>query len=171
MKLYKCIISDDEMFADTFKITESEDGFFYEVEGKNVTRNENFDDRLISANASAEEEQESNEGSQVSGCNIVLNHNLVSVPPYKKKDYYAYMNKYAKLVKAKLEKDHPERVTAFMEAATAAVKKIGSQITDYDFYQGESQTENGMLALLNYREDGITPYMLFVKEGLFEEKL
>lgn len=26
--------TDDEMFADTFKITESEDGIFYEVEGK-----------------------------------------------------------------------------------------------------------------------------------------
>lgn len=26
--------TDDEMFADTFKITETDDGIFYEVEGK-----------------------------------------------------------------------------------------------------------------------------------------
>jgi hypothetical protein len=29
----------------------------------------------------------------------------------------------------------------------------------------------GMVALLNYREDGITPYFTFFKDGLVEEKL
>lgn len=27
-----------------------------------------------------------------------------------------------------------------------------------------------MIALMNFREDGITPYMLFFKDGLVEEK-
>jgi hypothetical protein len=30
---------------------------------------------------------------------------------------------------------------------------------------------DGMVALLNYREDGITPYFTFFKDGLAEEKL
>lgn len=30
---------------------------------------------------------------------------------------------------------------------------------------------DGMVALLNYREDGITPYFTFFKDGLKEEKL
>ena len=29
---------------------------------------------------------------------------------------------------------------------------------------------DGMVGLLNYREDGITPYMLFYKDGLEVEK-
>ena len=29
----------------------------------------------------------------------------------------------------------------------------------------------GMVALMNYREDGITPYMLFFKDGVVEEKV
>lgn len=29
----------------------------------------------------------------------------------------------------------------------------------------------GMVALLNYREDGITPYFTFFKDGLKQEKL
>lgn len=29
---------------------------------------------------------------------------------------------------------------------------------------------DGTVALLNYREDGITPYMIFFKDGLVQEK-
>lgn len=28
-----------------------------------------------------------------------------------------------------------------------------------------------MIALMNFREDGITPYMLFFKDGIIEEKV
>lgn len=35
---------------------------------------------------------------------------------------------------------------------------------------GESQNPDGHVALLDYREDGITPYMLFFKDGVREEK-
>ena len=28
-----------------------------------------------------------------------------------------------------------------------------------------------MVALMNFREDGVTPYMLFFKDGLVEEKV
>jgi hypothetical protein len=42
---------------------------------------------------------------------------------------------------------------------------------DYEFYTGESMDPDGMVALLNYREDGVTPYFTFFKDGLAEEKL
>jgi len=42
---------------------------------------------------------------------------------------------------------------------------------DYEFYTGESMNPDGMVALLNYREDGITPYFTFWKDGLKEVKL
>jgi hypothetical protein len=35
---------------------------------------------------------------------------------------------------------------------------------------GESQNPDGHVALLDYREDGITPYMLFIKDGVEEIK-
>lgn len=35
---------------------------------------------------------------------------------------------------------------------------------------GESQNPDGQVALLDYREDGVTPYMLFFKDGIKEEK-
>ena len=39
------------------------------------------------------------------------------------------------------------------------------------FSSGESQNPEGMCALMDFREDGVTPYMLFFKDGLDEEKV
>ena len=36
---------------------------------------------------------------------------------------------------------------------------------------GESMNPDGMVTLLNYREDGVTPYFVFWKDGLKEEKI
>jgi Translationally controlled tumour protein len=44
-------------------------------------------------------------------------------------------------------------------------------IKDYEFYVGESMDPEGAVGLLNYREDGITPYFTFFKDGLKIEKL
>lgn len=62
-----------------------------------------------------------------------------------------------KAVKAELEKNHPERVEAFEKNASSFAKKIVTNFKDYEFYIGESMNPDGMVALLNYREDGTTP--------------
>lgn len=36
---------------------------------------------------------------------------------------------------------------------------------------GEGQYADGMQILVDYREDGITPFMIFIKEGIYEEKV
>ena len=36
---------------------------------------------------------------------------------------------------------------------------------------GEKMNPEGMCALMDFREDGTTPYMLFFKDGLEEEKV
>ncbi|XP_040057534.1 translationally-controlled tumor protein homolog [Gasterosteus aculeatus] len=170
MIIYKCVISNDEMFSDSFKIIESDDGIFYEVEGKMVTRTEGFDDSLIGANASAEEASEGTDTSSTSGIDIVLNHNLQETPPYDKKMYLAYIKDYVKAIKAHLEEHNPDRVAAFVAEIQKGVKKIVSNLKEYRFYLGESMNGDGMVGLLDYREDGITPYMLFFKDGLIVEK-
>ena len=38
------------------------------------------------------------------------------------------------------------------------------------FFIGENMNPDGMVALLDYREDGVTPYMIFFKDGLEMEK-
>ncbi|TNN79343.1 Translationally-controlled tumor [Liparis tanakae] len=169
MIIYRCIISNDEMFSDSFKMKESENGIFYEVEGKLVTRSEGFDDSLIGANASAEEAADGADASSVSGVDIVLNHSLRETG-FTKKLYLPYFKKYVKAVRDNLEKTNPERVATFMEEVQKEAKKIVNNITNYQFYMGENMHPEGMMALLDYREDGITPFMLFFKDGLIVEK-
>ncbi|XP_026233055.1 translationally-controlled tumor protein homolog [Anabas testudineus] len=169
MIIFRDVISGDEMFSDAFKYKESDCGFFYEVEGKTVTRTEGFDDALISANASAEEVCEGNDSATVSGVDIVLNHKLQETG-YDKKQYMAHIKDYMKAIKAKLEESNPERVDPFTTGVTAVVKKIVANIKNYQFFTGESMNPEGMVGLLDYREDGITPFMLFFKDGLLVEK-
>jgi hypothetical protein len=76
-----------------------------------------------------------------------------------------------KAVKAYLEKNKPERVEAFEKGAQAFAKKIVANFKDYEFYTGESMDPDGMVVLLNYREDGTTPYLIFWKDGIKETKI
>lgn len=38
------------------------------------------------------------------------------------------------------------------------------------FFTGPSMNVEGMVGMLNYRPDGVTPYMLFFKDGVISEK-
>ena len=76
-----------------------------------------------------------------------------------------------KKIKTTLEESNPGRVAAFAAAAQIEVKNILDRFKDWEFYTGESRNDDGMVALLDYREDGVTPYMLFWKDGLKEEKV
>lgn len=108
-----------------------------------------------------------------------------------------------KAVKGKLAED---RVAEFEKGAQTFAKKIVANFKDYEFvglsqpplfhwiqhelqYVGETMNPDGMVALLNYREDGITrkgtplscylalmtcisvAYFTFWKDGLKETKL
>jgi len=78
-----------------------------------------------------------------------------------------------KKIKGKLEESNAssDEVTQFEKGAQALAKKIIGSYKDWEFYVGESMDPEGMVALLNYREDGITPYIVFWKHGLKEEKV
>lgn len=82
-----------------------------------------------------------------------------------------YIKGYMKAVKAHLNKENPDRIPAFEKAATGFIKKVLENFKDYEFFVGETMNPEAMVALLNYREDGITPYLTMFKDGLKEEKL
>ena len=41
---------------------------------------------------------------------------------------------------------------------------------DWRFYLSESMSPEGMVVLMGYRDDQTTPYFVFFKDGLDEEK-
>jgi hypothetical protein len=50
-------------------------------------------------------------------------------------------------------------------------KKVIGSFKDWEFFTGESMDPDGMIVLLNYREDGTTPYVVVWKHGLSEMKV
>ena len=62
-------------------------------------------------------------------------------------------------------------IKAFQGEAPAAAKKILGNWDNYDVYKGESMDENGMYVLVDFREDGMTPYVTVWKAGLKEYKV
>ncbi len=77
-----------------------------------------------------------------------------------------------KALKAHLAKSDPARHDIFVAGIQPVVKKIltGIKAKQYQFYLGESMNPEGLVALLDYREDGVTPFFIFFKDGLIEEK-
>ncbi len=169
MIIYKDILTGDEMFSDIYKIEETEMMFI--VEGKMISRSDgDIDDSLIGGNASAECQEEGTESTSVSGVDIVLNHKLQEMPGMDKKQFLSYAKDYMKAVKKKLEEVNPDRVEAFMAGAPGEVKKMVGKLKDYQFFVGESMNADGAMGFLDFREDGITPFMVFFKDGLEREK-
>ncbi|KAI0320801.1 translationally controlled tumor protein [Amylostereum chailletii] len=167
MLLYSDILVDDEMFSDAFPIKVVDDTVF-EVDCQMIVVKEGDVD--IGANPSAEEQEEALEEGASQVNNIVHSFRLQATQ-FDKKSYLTYLKGYMKAVKAKLAETKPDRVEAFEKGAAAYAKKIVANFKDYEFYTGENMNPDGMVALLNYREDGVTPYFTFWKDGLKEIKL
>lgn len=109
----------------------------------------------LGANPSAEEADEALEEGSTQLNNVVYSFRLQPTS-FDKKSFLTYLKTYMKAVKAKLEESKPDRVAPFEKGASAFAKKIVANFKDYEFYVGEKMDPDGMVALLNYREDGIT---------------
>ncbi|TFK43489.1 translationally controlled tumor protein [Crucibulum laeve] len=167
MLLYEDVVCGDELFSDAFPLKLVDD-IVYEVDcALIVVKDGNVD---IGANPSAEEQEEALEEGAAQVNNVAHSFRLQSTT-FDKKSYLAYLKGYMKAVKTQLEKTNPDRVATFEKGAAAFAKKIVANFKDYEFYTGESMNPEGMVALLNYREDGVTPYFTFWKDGTKEVKL
>jgi len=169
MIIFKDILTDDEMLSDAYDMKEVGNGIAYEVDSKQITIKEGDVD--IGANASAEEAAEDLEDGMITVNNIVHSFRLASTS-FDKKSYLTYLKGYMKAVKQKLQESNPDEVATFEKGAQAFVKEtIIPCFKDWEFYTGESMNPDGMVALLNYREDGVTPYVTVWKHGLTEMKV
>jgi hypothetical protein len=156
------------MISDAYGIKEV-DGAVFECDAQMITIKPGADVD-IGANPSAEEQDEQMEDGAVSTNNVVYSFRLQETS-FDKKSYMTYIKGYMKKVKAYLAEHNPDAVGDFEKGATAYVKKVIANFKDYEFFTGESMDPDGMIVLLNYREDGTTPYMIFWKHGMKEEKL
>lgn len=170
MKIYKCVVTGDELFSDAKKIT-CEDGF-YRVQGKNTTRSTGIDESLLGANPSAEEAQEGTDDAGISGIDVVIDNRYQPTGFGKKKDYQLYMKGYIKALKEKVQ---PEDTAAFDAEILKAFKLAAEWFKDLDFYSTESMDPDGMIVLCKWEvpegETDDVPTFYYYARGVVEEKV
>ena len=159
----------DELISDSFDLKEV-DGVAYEADCAMIEIGAVAVD--TGANASAEEAEEGLEDAAEKVNNIVHSFRLQPTS-FDKKSYMVYLKEYMGNAKKALAAKgaSEEEVKDFQTKANGFAKKILGNFKDYEFYIGESMNPDGMVVLLNYREDGVTPYMTFWKHGLTEIKV
>ncbi|KAF2744025.1 TCTP-domain-containing protein [Sporormia fimetaria CBS 119925] len=169
MIIYKDLITGDEIISDSYDLKEI-DGVVYEADCKKITIGaENID---IGANPSAEEADEGTDDQAQTVIDVVHSFRL-NETSFDKKSYLTHLKSYMKKVKDGLKEKgaSDEEITTFEKGAQTFAKKIVGNFKDYEFLIGESMDPDGMVILLNYREDGVTPYVTVWKHGLTEMKV
>ncbi|KAG0056737.1 Ribosome associating protein [Gryganskiella cystojenkinii] len=167
MLIYKDIISGDELFSDAFDVKLV--GGVYEIDSAMITIKKGADVD-IGANASAEEAgEELEDGAEIVN-NVAYSFRLNSTQ-FDKKAYTTYIKDYMKRLQKKLNFATEEETKAFQTEMATEVKKILGNFKDYEFYIGENMDPDAAVMLLNYREDGVTPYFTVFKRAVKEEKV
>jgi len=169
MIIYKDLITGDELISDSYNLREV-DGVVYEADCKKISvGGETFD---TGANASAEEAEDGTDD-QIQQVIDVVHSFRLNETSFDKKSYLSHLKTYMKKVKEGMKERgaSDEEVSVFEKGASAYAKKIVGNFKDYEFLIGESMDPDGMVVLLNYREDGITPFVTIWKHGLKEEKV
>lgn len=167
MIIYKDIISGDELLSDAYDLKLVDD-VIYEANCDMVkVGGDNVD---IGANPSSEgADDDVEDGSEV--VNNVVHSFRLQQTAFDKKSFLTYIKGYMKEIKSKLQETAPEEIPKFEKGAQTYVKKVVGSFKDWEFFTGESMDPDGMLVLLNYREDGTTPFVAIWKHGVSEEKI
>lgn len=172
MKVYKCFISNDELCSDSYPMKVVDD-IIYEFDGKAIGVSNAIDESLIGGNKSSNPDEEPEEGAadtEEKVINVVYSHKLQETG-FDKKSFQLWLKDYMKKIVERLESKDPQRVPVFKaKMAKYAKDVLIANFDDWKFYTGESMNPEGMVVLMNYREDGMTPYFVLFKDGLIEEK-
>jgi len=167
MIIYEDIFTGNEVFSDAYPC-KLIDGFVWEAEGLVISIDNSIDESAIGGNASAEEADEGGaEDSKETAINLVYAFKL---KPYDidKKAYTKHIKDYGKKLVEKLKANgtSDEELDAFKAKLQKKCGEIVKNFKDYDVYINEDYNEDGMLPLLNYREDGTTPYFTYFAAGV-----
>jgi len=171
MKVFTDVFTNDELLSDSYPMKIIDD-VYWEVEGKQITISHDIDDSLIGGNKPPPESAEKEEvvdSTATKGINVVLNHKLVETP-FDKSSFKDWIKTYSKKLKEYLQEKSPERVAPFQTNMAKVAKEILSKFDEYRFYLGENMNIDGLVIMEYYKEDGITPYFMYFKDGLNEVK-
>ena len=178
MKIFKDVISGDEMLSDTFQMTVEYEDAIYKVPSKNRPKDDLGDVDVGCGDAFTKQEGEE-EPSAPQGVEMVLdviaNSELKQVN-MSKKEFMAYIKDYFKKIIAYLEENgKKDRVDGFKKGAQAFIKFIVPKFDDIELYTGANgENDDGEIVggiCISYWEDDSAkgPMFYFFKDGLKEE--
>jgi len=126
----------------------------------------------IGANPSAEEGGDEGADDATSTVIDVVHSFRLNETSFDKKSYLGHLKQYMKKVKETMKTNgaSDEEVKEFETGAQTFAKKVVGSFKDWEFFTGESMDPDGMIVLLNYREDGTTPYAVFCKKKEKKER-
>ncbi|CAG8570355.1 765_t:CDS:2, partial [Acaulospora colombiana] len=163
MIIYRDFISGDEFVSDAYGIKVVDDVAF-EIDCQIITVKKGAADVDIGANPGGEEEEEALEDGSEKVNNVVYAFRLQETT-FDKKAFQTYLKSYMKKLATHVQEKNPDiDIKEWQTKINAFAKKI------LDKLKG-TFNQDGMVALLNYREDGITPYFTMFKDGLDEQKV
>ncbi|KAJ5882929.1 Translationally-controlled tumor protein [Penicillium subrubescens] len=180
MIIYEDIISGDEILSDTFKITPSKDcPILWETDCRKYLKKKNEDFELAGANPSAEEAgEDGGDDEAVMVHDIEDQFRLVWLKTEEglkpsKEAFKSHLKGYLKKLLKKLEETgaSAETIDEFKKNAPAAMKKIIANYDNYDVLMGSSMDGDAMHVLIDFREDGVTPFATVWKHGFREVKV
>ncbi|AFZ80331.1 translationally controlled tumor protein, putative [Theileria equi strain WA] len=90
--------------------------------------------------------------------------------PMTKAEYTGYIKKYIKKLTATLEENGSDRVAVFKEGVSAFVKHVLANFGDFEFYIGESLDLEAGVVYAYYKGEEVSPRLVFLKDGLKEDR-
>ena len=178
MKIFKDVITGDEMLSDTFQMTVEYEDAIYKVPSKNRPKDDLGDVDVGCGDAFTKQEGEE-EPSAPQGVEMVLdvvaNSELKQVN-MSKKEFMAYIKDYFKKLIAYMEENgKKDRVEGFKKGAQAFIKFIIPHFDDIEIYTGANgENDEGEIVggvCISYWEDDTAkgPMFYFFKDGLKAE--
>ena len=156
------------MFTDAYPYKLVDDTIF-EIEGQSLTEKGGIDEALIGGNVSSEGGAEAMLDSGLTGMDLIVGCKLTEMP-MTKADFKTCIKAYMGKIIDHLTVNAPDRIPNFKQFANTFCKKLLETFKDWRFYIGSSTNPEGGIGFLNYRDDNITPYMVFFKDGFISEK-
>lgn len=166
MRVFKDLISGDEMFSDSYPHTLINDEAIIEARARYTKKGSDF-----VAIASDDVDEDDGDGETV--VDIVDAFSLAEVGGWSKKDFMTWAKGYLKSTVEQLTKlGKEERIPGFKKGATEAVKFIAGKWDEMQVFSGQGANYDGALAFAyqkNQEDEG--PTFLYFADGMEVIKL
>ena len=168
MKVFYDVLSNDELFSDSYKPTELFDGVAYEIASKLVVKGVGDIDIGRGGQFGGKDEDDEGVEDKAEKVNDIVDGFKYMETSFTKADYMTYIKSYLKKIKTHLEEKNPDRVAGFMAGAKEMIGWITKNFDEFQFFLSESnEMENAMIILAHYKNpEDYAPHFVYFKDGL-----